>query len=55
MREGGSTTEVVPLVEGEDYYLDNGLMVLTARYHMRPLLRAGLPSLSFWRLTKKEH
>ena len=35
MREGGSTTAVVPLVEGEDYYLDNGLMVLTARYHMR--------------------
>jgi hypothetical protein len=35
MREGGSTGAVVPLVEGEDYYLDNGLMVLTARYHLR--------------------
>ncbi|HEY6801953.1 MAG TPA: DUF5522 domain-containing protein [Pyrinomonadaceae bacterium] len=23
------------LVEGEDYYLENGLMVLTARYHLR--------------------
>ena len=35
MREGGSTGAVVPLVEGEDYYLDHGLMVLTARYHLR--------------------
>ena len=25
----------VLLVEDEDYYLDNGLMVLTARYHLR--------------------
>ena len=31
----GSTGAVVPLVEGEDYYLDQGLMVLTARYHLR--------------------
>ena len=23
------------LVEGEDYYFENGLMVLTARYHLR--------------------
>ena len=23
------------LIEGEDYYLENGLMVLTARYHLR--------------------
>jgi hypothetical protein len=23
------------LVENEDYYLDRGLMVLTARYHLR--------------------
>jgi hypothetical protein len=23
------------LVEGEDYYIENGLMVLTARYHLR--------------------
>jgi hypothetical protein len=35
MREDGSTGEVVPLVENEDYYLDGGLMVLTARYHLR--------------------
>jgi hypothetical protein len=31
----GSTVAVVPLVEGDDYYLDHGLMVLTARYHLR--------------------
>lgn len=35
MGEGGSTGEVVQLVENEDYYLDAGLMVLTARYHLR--------------------
>ena len=35
MREDGSTGEVVLLVENEDYYLDHGLMVLTARYHRR--------------------
>ena len=35
MGEGGSTGEVVQLVENEDYYLDRGLMVLTARYHLR--------------------
>jgi len=35
MGEGGSTGEVVQLVENEDYYLDHGLMVLTARYHLR--------------------
>ena len=35
MREGGSTGTAVPLVEGEDYYLDQGLMVLTARLHLR--------------------
>ena len=23
------------LIEGEDYYLENGLMVLTAAYHLR--------------------
>jgi len=48
MRQGGSTGEVVQLVENEDYYPDAGLMVLTARYHpaSRLLLRAGLPSLS---------
>jgi hypothetical protein len=31
----GNTGEVVPLVENEDYYMDQGLMVLTARYHLR--------------------
>ena len=31
----GSTDAVVPLVENEDYYLDHGLMVFTARYHLR--------------------
>lgn len=35
MGEGGSTGEVVQLIENEDYYLDAGLMVLTARYHLR--------------------
>jgi len=35
MGEGGSTGEVVQLVENEDYYLDHGLMVLTTRYHLR--------------------
>ena len=35
MDKGGSTCEVVQLVENEDYYLDHGLMVLTARYHVR--------------------
>ena len=35
MRQDGSTDEVVQLVENEDYYLDAGLMVLTARYHLR--------------------
>ena len=31
----GKTDEEAPLVENEDYYLDRGLMVLTARYHLR--------------------
>jgi hypothetical protein len=35
MRQGDSSDEVVQLVENEDYYLDHGLMVLTARYHLR--------------------
>jgi len=35
MDQDGSTCEVVQLVENEDYYLDDGLMVLTARYHLR--------------------
>ena len=34
MEEGGSTSEVVPLVENEDYCLDHGLMVFTAHYHL---------------------
>jgi hypothetical protein len=25
----------VPLVEGEDYYLENGLLVFTAAYHLK--------------------
>ena len=35
MEESGSTGEVVQLVQNEDYYMDHGLMVLTARYHLR--------------------
>ena len=35
MRQDGSTGDVVQLVENEDYYMDHGLMVLTARYHLR--------------------
>ena len=35
MQPDGSQSEAVQLVEGEDYYLDHGLMVLTARYHLR--------------------
>jgi len=48
MRQDGSTGEVVQLVENEDYYLNDGLMVLTARYHLRRgyCCELGLPSLS---------
>lgn len=35
MSEGGSTGEIVPLVENEDYYLDHGHMVFMAGYHLR--------------------
>ena len=35
MSDGDDTGEVVSLVENEDYYLENGLMVLTARYLLR--------------------
>ena len=28
-------TDQVLLIEGEDYYIENGLMVLTARYLLR--------------------
>ena len=35
MGEGGSSDAMVQLVENEDYYLDHGLMVFTARYHLR--------------------
>ena len=35
MSQDDSTGEVVQLVENDDYYLDHGLMVLTARYHLR--------------------
>ena len=34
MVESSNTGEVVQLVENDDYYLDRGLMVLTARYHL---------------------
>jgi Family of unknown function (DUF5522) len=33
MEDGGSPDP--PLIEGEDYYFDRGLMVLTARYLLR--------------------
>ena len=35
MDKGGSKHEVVQLVENQDYYMDHGLMVFTARYHLR--------------------
>ncbi|MEK6283582.1 MAG: DUF5522 domain-containing protein [Acidobacteriota bacterium] len=35
MRQSDSTPEVVQLVENKDYYLDDGLMVLTSRYLLR--------------------
>ncbi len=35
MEQDGGTDEVVQLVENEDYYIARGLMVLTARYHLR--------------------
>jgi hypothetical protein len=35
MEEAGSPDAIIPLVENEDYYLDQGLMVLTAGYHLR--------------------
>jgi hypothetical protein len=35
MENNEITGEVVKLVENEDYYLENGLMVLTARYLLR--------------------
>ena len=35
MEDAGSSDAMIPLVENEDYYLDNGLMVLTARFHLR--------------------
>jgi len=34
MSDGGKVI-VAPLVEGEDFYMDHGLMVLTARYLLR--------------------
>jgi hypothetical protein len=33
--EEESKDELVQLVENEDYYVEHGLMVLTARYHLR--------------------
>jgi Family of unknown function (DUF5522) len=35
MEEGGNSDVTEPLVEGEDYYLDHGLMVFTERYLRR--------------------
>jgi hypothetical protein len=35
MVEGGSSDGVVPLVENEDYWMDHGLLILTARHHLR--------------------
>lgn len=36
MKEKSKSVHVTaPLVEGEDYYLENGLMIFTARYHLR--------------------
>jgi len=35
MTEGVSTDEIVPLIENEDYYIDRGLVVFTASYHLR--------------------
>jgi Family of unknown function (DUF5522) len=35
MDNDGSLSAAAPLVEGEDYYLDHGLMVFTARFHLR--------------------
>ena len=30
-----SKDEQIELILGEDYYMENGLMVLTSRYHLR--------------------
>ena len=35
MLEGGSSERIVPVIDNEDYYMDHGLMVLTARYLLR--------------------
>jgi hypothetical protein len=35
MKENGSPDAMIPLVENEDYYLDQGLMVLTASFHLK--------------------
>lgn len=35
MGEGDNSDATIPLVENEDYYLDEGLMVLTTGYHLR--------------------
>jgi hypothetical protein len=34
MAKSDSLNAKLPLVEGEDYYLENGLMVFTARFHL---------------------
>jgi hypothetical protein len=35
MVEGGSSERIVPVIDHEDYYIDHGLMVFTARYLLR--------------------
>ena len=30
-----ATVEAPPPIEGEDYYLENGLLVMTAAYHIK--------------------
>jgi hypothetical protein len=35
MADTGSSDAMIPLVEDEDYYLDQGLMVLTASFHLK--------------------
>jgi hypothetical protein len=35
MENSGPSGDIVKLVENEDYYMENGLMVLTARYLLR--------------------
>ena len=52
--KGGSTCAVVQLVEGEDYYLEHGLMVLTARYHLRAAIVASKAAVTAHILRSKD-